>query len=88
MLGAGLSGFAAGYGSNTTATVQNSNGSTSTVTLHDNAGARQAEQDAANNRIAINTRSATEAVGNPEAQHGVSEGICHRPRVFGEAQPS
>lgn len=60
-VGAGLSGFAAGYGNNTTATVQNSDGSTSTVTVHDNAGTRQAEQDAANNRASINATSASEA---------------------------
>ena len=61
ILGAALSGAAAGAGSNKTATVNNSDGSTSTVTYHDDTATRQASRDAANNRVAIDAKSATES---------------------------
>jgi hypothetical protein len=61
ILGAALAGGAAGAGSNKTATVNNSDGSTSTVTYHDDTATRQAARNAANNRVAIDARSAKES---------------------------
>jgi hypothetical protein len=61
IFGNALSGFAAGYGNNTTATVQNSDGTTTTATVHSSGNVSQAERDAANNRDAINSISASEA---------------------------
>ena len=61
ILGAALSGAAAGASSNKTATVNNSDGSTSTVTYHDDTATRQANVNAANNRRAIDSKSAKEA---------------------------
>ena len=59
-IGAALSGFGAGM-SSTSGTIANSDGSTSTVTLHDTSAAQQAQRNAANTRAAINARSADES---------------------------
>lgn len=58
MLGAALSGFGAGYGSS--ATVNNSDGSTSTVNYHDDSATRHVQQDAAAHHSTISATGALE----------------------------
>ena len=56
MIGAALSGYAAGS-SSTTATIHNSDGTTSTATIHDNTATQQANTQAAANRASIDSRA-------------------------------